>query len=546
MFCLRSPSITDHTEYKNWTPLSGRLKCFEKIRMHLESIYPISKDEIKIQTGSFMNFILLTINNCYPSNTSSNSLNQFQKNIYSNYNSNEDYYNQNKEIQFSVLNFLYTENSKAKKPNSNINSLQNQIILDDDFSYKKEKEETEASLLRKSNSSLKAIRNEKISQSLKINKISDIESENINNNNLNDEITNQLYEVYESGKKAKNGININMNNKKMNSNIIVNENENEADEYYDEFDNKKNYYYANNYKNSSNPVYSKYSNYNKEINVIEEEKSKKEEEVDLDDIDEKMEYNANELLQNNIKQNNYKAYEASEDHFNEDLENEENENNINENLEDEDNQLVDDALSDLDKEEYFMKSCYDFFDYDITTLAERKVIEDSHPIRTSCFSSKGDYFAIGTNSKSIKLFHIRPVLQRFNKKNSYNFKSDFNVNNYLNQNNYDMNINNNPGNFMNNNFTDLDDIKMVFEQSNHHLGSIYCLDWSVSGRLIASGSNDRLVKLMVVPNLDESLYGKDQETLELTVHGHEGTIRSVCFEPRNDLILLSGGICKIF
>ena len=53
------------------------------------------------------------------------------------------------------------------------------------------------------------------------------------------------------------------------------------------------------------------------------------------------------------------------------------------------------------------------------TICERGVIEDISPIRTSCFSTKGgkyftllifpilpiliiDYFAIGTNSKSIK------------------------------------------------------------------------------------------------------------------------------------------------
>ena len=46
-------------------------------------------------------------------------------------------------------------------------------------------------------------------------------------------------------------------------------------------------------------------------------------------------------------------------------------------------------LSDLDKEEYYMKSCYEYFDYDISTLKEKGVIEDSHPIRTSCFSPKG-------------------------------------------------------------------------------------------------------------------------------------------------------------
>jgi WD40 repeat protein len=158
-------------------------------------------------------------------------------------------------------------------------------------------------------------------------------------------------------------------------------------------------------------------------------------------------------------------------------------------------------LSDLDKEEYFMKSCYDFYDYDICTLTERKVISDTHPIRTSCFSPQGDFFSVGTNSKSVKIFYIKPALEKFNKKN----------------------------------------VKLVFEQKNHHMGSIYCLDWSVSGRLIASGSNDKVVKLMVIPDLEESFMLRDQETLELSITGHKGTVRTVSFEPTSDLILLSAG-----
>ena len=86
---------------------------------------------------------------------------------------------------------------------------------------------------------------------------------------------------------------------------------------------------------------------------------------------------------------------------------------------------------------------------------------------------------------------------------------------------------------------------MCIEQKNHHSGSIYCLDWSVSGRLIASGSNDKTVKLMVVPDLEDDYGIKEQETLELSLKGHQGTIRTVCFEPTSDLVLLSAGISKL-
>jgi len=82
-------------------------------------------------------------------------------------------------------------------------------------------------------------------------------------------------------------------------------------------------------------------------------------------------------------------------------------------------------------------------------------------------------------------------------------------------------------------------IQTIFEQKSHHLGSIYCLDWSSSGRLIASGSNDKTIKLMVCPNFEE---GDNNEILEMSLVGHQATVRTICFNPINNLHLLSGGI----
>ena len=36
---------------------------------------------------------------------------------------------------------------------------------------------------------------------------------------------------------------------------------------------------------------------------------------------------------------------------------------------------------------------------------------------------------------------------------------------------------------------------MIFEKSNHHKGSLYTLDWSLSGKFIVSGSNDKSINL---------------------------------------------------
>ena len=40
--------------------------------------------------------------------------------------------------------------------------------------------------------------------------------------------------------------------------------------------------------------------------------------------------------------------------------------------------------------------------------------------------------------------------------------------------------------------------KVLLKKGKHHLGSIYCMGWSPSGRIIATGSNDKLIKLLRV------------------------------------------------
>ena len=81
-------------------------------------------------------------------------------------------------------------------------------------------------------------------------------------------------------------------------------------------------------------------------------------------------------------------------------------------------------------------------------------------------------------------------------------------------------------------------IPILYERKNHHLGSIYCIDWSRSGKLIATGSNDKLVKVMQVPDLSE--FNESQEGEELRLIGHKGIVRSVSFT-HDETKLLSAG-----
>ena len=195
------------------------------------------------------------------------------------------------------------------------------------------------------------------------------------------------------------------------------------------------------------------------------------------------------------------------------------------------NNILNSDLSDLDQDEYYLKNCYDYYNYDITSLTLKKVISDTHPIRCCCFSPKGDYFAIGTNSKSVKIFDLNNILDTFTKKS----------NDLYNQNPPNKN---NTNSLLANSKLNKESISLVFEQKNYHFGSIFSIDWSPSGRLIATGSNDKTIKLMNIIDLytintNNKKLINDNETQEIQITGNQGTVRSLCFEPGNDNILLS-------
>ncbi|XP_028134549.2 WD repeat-containing protein 47 isoform X4 [Diabrotica virgifera virgifera] len=87
---------------------------------------------------------------------------------------------------------------------------------------------------------------------------------------------------------------------------------------------------------------------------------------------------------------------------------------------------------------------------------------------------------------------------------------------------------------------------VLFKRTKHHKGSIYCLAWSPIGDLMATGSNDKTVKLMRFNADTNNLEGDE---IELTMH--DGTIRDLCFledQSNKSSLLISGGAgdCKIY
>ena len=400
--CLsQTPSITDQEEYKNWSPITGRLMCFDKIRNYLKFIYPVRTNEAKMEKNLMINVL---------------------KAVYF-LSTNDASYREISNLNDVLKGFIIEVDKDIKE-----NNLMMNINIENDVSKNKINASTSQQI-----NVMKSNRNELI--------LSQSQNQFLlnNNNNINNNINN---------------INIENNNNKMkNNNRIINNNNFIEKRSSDEND------YSSKNRDTAININTNTNNSNQNIDIN----------------------NTNQTQpqgENNICESSTNL-------------------NLNNNLTLEDYACIGNGYTKFSK--------YDISSYDLS-----KVIEDSHPIRTSCFSPKGDCLAIGTNSRSLKIYSLSHVLSNFKKHSGINTSTK---------------------------------MPLIFEQKNHHLGSLYCLDWSVSGRLLASGSNDKVIKLMVVPPLSEGegKNNEDDDILELPINGHNGTIRSICFDPSSDLTLLTAG-----
>lgn len=72
-----------------------------------------------------------------------------------------------------------------------------------------------------------------------------------------------------------------------------------------------------------------------------------------------------------------------------------------------------------------------------------------------------------------------------------------------------------------------------------HSGSVYCIAWSSSGSVVATGSNDKLVKIVNIAERDRKItdFGSP-----ISLSGHTGTVRAATFcESFRSGCLVSGG-----
>lgn len=76
--------------------------------------------------------------------------------------------------------------------------------------------------------------------------------------------------------------------------------------------------------------------------------------------------------------------------------------------------------------------------------------------------------------------------------------------------------------------------KVLYKKGKHHLGSIYCVAWSPSGRLIATGSNDKLVKIVRL-NMDRLDDESNSKSLKFS-----SKFQPFCFKIKKSILIRRG------
>ena len=198
----------------------------------------------------------------------------------------------------------------------------------------------------------------------------------------------------------------------------------------------------------------------------------------------------------------------------------------NEDTQEEIEEEIEETIEDEAEQEYVPTSQELMNSFDPSYMKEIAQVKDVQPIRACCFNSDGDYFVLGTNSKSLKVCSLHNIVDGL----IYNEQQG--------REQY---------------------IDVVFEMKNVHYGSVYCVDWSREGTFIASGSNDKTIRLVTCPdflgiqetNSETVIYSNGRyltgetelpQIKERTLTGHSGTVRALAFHPVDEKILLSGGI----
>ncbi|XP_070176576.1 WD repeat-containing protein 47-like isoform X1 [Littorina saxatilis] len=136
-------------------------------------------------------------------------------------------------------------------------------------------------------------------------------------------------------------------------------------------------------------------------------------------------------------------------------------------------------------------------------------LEDVQAIRTVAFHPTGNFYAVGSNSKTLRICSFPHIS---------NLREDHVTH----------------------------EGSVVHKHMKHHKGSIYCSAWNPTGDLLATGSNDKTIRLT---RFNCDTLSTEGPGMELSFH--DGTVRDVVFmqDMTNQMsLLISGGAgdCKIY
>ncbi|XP_061682028.1 WD repeat-containing protein 47-like isoform X2 [Syngnathoides biaculeatus] len=144
-----------------------------------------------------------------------------------------------------------------------------------------------------------------------------------------------------------------------------------------------------------------------------------------------------------------------------------------------------------------------------TQFVKVNQLEDTQALRSVAFHPSGSLYAVGSNSKTLRVCAYPDTLPT----------------------------------------STPDAVKQPavrFRRNKHHKGSIYCVAWSHCGQLLATGSNDKYVKVLPFSADSCNATGPD---LEFSMH--DGTIRDLAFmegpESGGSILISAGaGDCNIY
>nr|XP_029134656.1 LOW QUALITY PROTEIN: WD repeat-containing protein 47-like [Labrus bergylta] len=147
-----------------------------------------------------------------------------------------------------------------------------------------------------------------------------------------------------------------------------------------------------------------------------------------------------------------------------------------------------------------------------TQFVKVSQLEDTQAVRAVAFHPAGTLYAVGSNSKTLRVCSYPETLTPSSSSASGALKQPV----------------------------------VRFRRNKHHKGSIYCVAWSHCGQLLATGSNDKYVK--VLPFNAESCNATGPD-LEFSMH--DGTIRDLAFmegpESGGSILISAGaGDCNIY